>query len=237
MKTTTHKLSRCLLSALLALLLAVFASNQAEAITFSNPAPIAIPAVGSPNQIGPGAPSPSLIAVAGLSGNITDLTVSLFGLTHSIREDVDLLLVGPTGLTVLLMSDISPGTGGGFNNLNFTFMDGAPSLPAGFVPIMSGTYSPTNYNGNDGANDIFTGAPAGPYGSSLAAFIGTNGNGAWQLFSQDDATGDIGQISGGWSLNVTTAGAAGVPETGSTLLLLSLAVGGIFVARRKVSIE
>jgi Ca2+-binding RTX toxin-like protein len=71
-------------------------------------------------------------------------------------------------------------------------------LPDG-SQITSGTYRPTDYQ----VGDTFpTPAPAGPYGTALSAFNGTNPNGAWQLFVQDDTGWDSGSIAGGWSLTI-----------------------------------
>ncbi len=85
----------------LILLLAVFAFNPANAQTFSNPAPILVPGTGT---IGNANPYPSNITVAGVL-NITNLSITLFGLTHTFPADIDILLVSPTGLTVILLSD------------------------------------------------------------------------------------------------------------------------------------
>ncbi len=219
----THPAPRRFLSTTLVLLLAVFAFNRASGQTFSNATPIIIPATGTS---GPAAPYPSNINVFGLTGNVTSLTVSLFSLNHTFPDDIDILLVGPTGVSLLLMSD----TGGALDlaGVNLTFMDGAPFLPDG-LQIVSGTFAPTNF----GTGDTFPApAPAGPYGSMLANFNGTNGNGIWSLFVLDDLGGDIGNINGGYALNFN--GAVTVPETGSTLLLLGLTVGGIVAARRKI---
>ena len=93
----------------------------------SNPAAIAIPATGSPNQIGPAAPYPSSITVSGLTGLVTDVDLHLFGVTHSATGDIDMLLVGPGGHNLIVMSDVS--TGGGWHNINatITFDDSATS--------------------------------------------------------------------------------------------------------------
>ena len=73
--------------------------------TFSNAAPIAIPATGSPNQVGPADPYPSSIAVAGMTGPVTKVTYSFNNLTHPTLNDVDALLVAPTGANLVVLSD------------------------------------------------------------------------------------------------------------------------------------
>ncbi|CAD5966035.1 Thermitase [Planktothrix agardhii] len=161
---------------------------------FTNPNSITIPSSGSAS------PYPSTINVSGVSGNIANIQVSLSGLSHTWPDDVDMFLRGPGGQKVMLMSDA-----GGFadlNNVNLTFRDSASgTLPDG-SQITSGTYRPTDYQ----VGDTFpTPAPAGPYGTALSAFNGTNPNGAWQLFVQDDMGGDSGSIAGGWSLTIQSA--------------------------------
>jgi uncharacterized repeat protein (TIGR01451 family) len=52
-------------------------------------------------------------------------------------------------------------------------------------------------------------APAPPYGSTMSAMNGSNPNGNWYLFVQDDQTFNSGAISNGWVLAVTTANPIG----------------------------
>ena len=160
--------------------------------TFSNFSSISIPD-------GNASPYPSTIAVAGMSGLITNVTVKLNGLSHTYPDDLDLLLVGPGGQKVLLMSD----AGGGFDvgNVNLTFDSAATSSLPNNAQILSSTYLPTNY----GSSDSFSApAPMEPYGTSLSEFNGTTPNGSWQLFVVDDEALDIGSIAGGWQLIITT---------------------------------
>jgi subtilisin-like proprotein convertase family protein len=182
------------MGAILALMLALGAA-PAGAATFSNTGSIAIPATGT---TGPANPYPSAIAVSGLTGAVTDVKATLTGLSHTWPGDIQVLLVGPSGQNVVLLS----GVGGATDvvNANLTFEDAAPTV----VPsiIVSGTYRPT-------AATPFVGpppAPPSPYGVALAIFNGTVGNGTWKLFVHDSTSGDTGSISGGWSLDITTNG-------------------------------
>jgi subtilisin-like proprotein convertase family protein len=153
-------------------------------------------------------PYPSNITVSGQS-TITKLTVSISNFSHTFPDDVDILLVGPTGATCLLMADCG---GSDFvNNLNLTFDDSFLPLPDD-SQISSGTYSPTKGTCPGGGSNCVpanfpTGAPAGPYGASLSTFNGTNPNGTWQLYVIDDSGGDNGLISGGWALTFNTPSA------------------------------
>lgn len=158
-------------------------------ITFSNSSSIIIQDDSAAN------PYPATINVQGMpTNNISGLTVSLYGLSHTYPADIDILLVGPTGQKTLLMSD----TGGGNDivNVNLTFDDNAAnSVPAN--TITSGAYQPTN----SGATDNFANpAPASPYSVTLSVFNNTNVNGDWKLYIMDDTGGDDGLISGGWNI-------------------------------------
>jgi subtilisin-like proprotein convertase family protein len=162
------------------------------------PPPVANPASVSIPNSGAATPYPSTINVSGISGPVTKVTATLHGLTHTFPGDLDVLLVGPGGQKVILMSDAGSGTD--VSNITLTFEDGAP--PASLTALVSGTFAPTN----SGTGDTFPApAPAGPYGTALSAFNGVNPNGVWQLFIVDDASGDLGTLAGGWSLKFTAA--------------------------------
>jgi len=199
-------LFRTLLIGALILIALLFGGSRTQAaitLAFSNSTAITIP-----NNPGVISPYPSTISVSGLAGLVTDVDVTLFSISHSRPDDLDILLVGPGGQTVIILSDacgnVNPG------GVSYTFSDQAASLLGNTDPnvncITTGTYQPVNYD----AGDTF-GAPApGPaYGTALSNFNGTNPNGTWSLYVVDDiTTGSIGTIGGGWSLTITTDGTA-----------------------------
>jgi subtilisin-like proprotein convertase family protein len=156
----------------------------------------------------PVTPYPSRIFVTGLSGSISKVTVDLKNLSHTNPDDLDILLVGPGGEKVLLMSDA--GGTADVSNINVTFDDAFPLIPDG-GPLASGSYKPSDYSP---ADTFPAPAPAGPYSSLLSAFNGTSANGTWSLYVFDDGTGaDAGQIAGGWCLDFTTTSDAPTTTT------------------------
>lgn len=171
-------------------------SALAKAHTFANSAPIAIPMGAAPAS-----PYPSAIAVSGLTTPVTSVRVELHGLSHTVPDDVDILLVGPTGVTVLLMSDA--GGAAAITGVDLTFADGPAALPDD-LEITPGTYSPSNYPGTEGPTDFFFGpAPSPSYGATLSVLSGTQANGTWNLYVQDDGSNsDAGTIAAGWSLTI-----------------------------------
>ena len=177
----------------------VNASSTATA-SFTNAAPITIP------DSGAASPYPSTINVSGTSGTISNVTVTLKGLSQTWASDVDVLLVGPTGQKLVVMSDAGSGTA---NNVTLTLSDtAAAALPAS--GLVSGTFRPTNLTDDSpGGDDFPAPAPIAPYGSTFATFDGTAANGSWSLYVFDDGPGDEGSFAGGWSLTVTTLSGGG----------------------------
>lgn len=164
-------------------------------IIFSNSATLMIP-----NTNGPAVPYPSTIAVSNVAGAITKLTVKLDGVSHSWPTDLDILLVGPGGQNVMLVSDC--GGGVTVTNVTWTFDDDA----LGSMPLLTylgdGTYLPSNYGTSDPMNAP---APASPHGTTLAAFNGSDPNGLWRLYVMDDESVDSGSIARGWSLSIAVS--------------------------------
>ncbi|MDB9549798.1 S8 family serine peptidase, partial [Dolichospermum circinale] len=172
---------------------------------FTNPNNITIPDVGASN------PYPSIINVSGLTGNITSLKVTLTNLSHTWPDDIDVLLVSPTGAKSLLMSDV--GGWNGLQNVTLTFDPTATANLPDEGQITSGSYKPTDFESGDLFNSP---APVGPYGTDFSVFNNTNPNGNWSLYVMDDVGGDSGSIAGGWSLNIGTVTATPVVTVAAT---------------------
>jgi hypothetical protein len=106
----------------------------------------------------------------------------------------------------------------GVSGVNLAFGDAGDSPLPDNSQISSGTYKPSQGTADAGgcvAPSTYPDAPAGPYGSTLADFNGTNPTGAWSLYVIDDTPGDVGSISG-WSLDIATVAASSYarPPTG-----------------------
>lgn len=171
--------------------------------SFSNAGAISIPSGGNAS------PYPQSISVSSV-GTIAKVSVTVTGFTHTYPQDVDVLLVGPGGQSVVLMSDT--GLGNNVSNLTLRFDDGAASF-LDQSTLISGTYKPTNISDGEGGDSYPSPAPPSGYSSALSVFNGTNADGTWHLYVVDDFSGDAGSISGGWSLTFTTTNSDYVPAT------------------------
>ncbi len=147
---------------------------------------------------GPATPFPSTIVVAGTTGAISKVVVTLHEFSHPLPDQVDVMLRGPGGQTVTLLSDT-----GGLNPVQgatLVFDGASTNRLSDNGPIVAGTYSPTNH----GSPDAYPlPAPAPPYGASLDLFKGTSAEGTWELFVLDDTLRDGGSL-GGWTLAIET---------------------------------
>lgn len=181
----------------------------AWAVVFTNAGTITI---NDATAIGTGNPYPSNITVAGMTGNITNVTLRLGNINHTFPDDLDVMLVAPNGSNLLVMSDVGGSDDAYFRNL--TIDDAAATLMTDAAGFASGSYQPTNI----GAGDTFP-APAPTPGANTtlaAAFNGIAANGVWSLYVVDDLGVDTGTIGDGWSLTVTTAGSLATTFTNGT---------------------
>jgi hypothetical protein len=163
---------------------------------FANTQPITIP-----TTVGTASPYPVTNIVSGVEGTVAGVTVTLAQLTHGYPADLDILLVGPRGQKVILMSDA--GGSVSVTDVRLTFDDRAtnnlPFNPNASQGLTNGTYRPSNYTGSA---DEFPNAPAGPVSTNLSVFAGTDPNGPWTLYVVDTFSGFGGRISGGFIINI-----------------------------------
>ncbi len=199
-------------------LVAYAMQDDAVQTVFSNPAAIVCAdRVSNGAGTNPGLPPagvyPSTVTVAGLTGTVSKITVT-FAITSTFPDDLDVLLIGPTGARSIVISDA--GGSGDHTNLSYTFdQTAATAFPdAGTTPIPVGTYRPGNYIGlatpEPGGQDNFPTPGPGltSYTADFNVFNGTNPNGVWSLYVVDDQQIDLNSLPGGWSIDITTAGGA-----------------------------
>jgi subtilisin-like proprotein convertase family protein len=165
---------------------------------------------GAPDALVPGggtegiaSPNPLTRTVSGRGGVVSDVDVSLAGIYHSKPQDLDLLLVGPQGQKVMLMSDAC-GTSK-LADANFTWSDESPVGMQATGCVGEGTFTPSDYI----PGETVPTAPAGPYETSLSAFDGTVPDGEWRLYAHDDETGGSGFFAERFRLTITRR--AGTP--------------------------
>lgn len=187
----------------------------------------------------PAAPYPSTITVSGAPIFVTDVNVILTGITHDFGDDIDMLLVGPTGKTVVLISDA--GNGDPVTAADITLDDAAGAPLPDESALTTGTYKPSNYfsatagcpNEDPDPFPAPAPVPAPVYGSLLSGFNGTNPNGDWDLYVLDDCTlfAPTGSIAT-WSLEITAT-----PTAVRVSQLRATARGGSVAVRWRTAAE
>lgn len=144
-------------------------------------------------------PFPSVKHVTGAPANVSKVTVTLKGFTHSFPDDVLIMLLHqPTGLTCYLLAN----AGGNIaaNNIDVVLDDAAGSQIPDAGPMVAGTFQCSAYLP---AAALPSPAPAAPYGVNLSVFNGIDGNGSWAIFAGDDSSLNSGQIALGWDITIT----------------------------------
>lgn len=153
---------------------------------------------------------PMTLDVSNITGSVIRVSVKLTGVTHEFPRDMDILLVGPTGEAVMLLSDAGGGSNDALSSADLMFDDSGAVVANRDVGLVPGaSYTPINL---DPVNDVLLPpAPPGPFGTSLSAFANLPPEGTWSLYFMDDwASDDIGSL-GGFSLAFTTTQTATIP--------------------------
>ena len=180
--------------------LGMLLSGSAIAQTYSNAAGFSVGTVA-----GPFTPYSSTITVAGGPATVGAMTIDIIGLSHTWPSDIDVMLVGPNGDAMIIMSDAGSGTD--VTDVSYSIFDGAATA-FNLTQNLSGSYRPYNNGGADGmpapAPAVYgDAAPAGA-ATLFSTFGGDVADGDWTLFLQDDAGGDAGTITGGWSITFSS---------------------------------
>ncbi len=184
------------------------------------------PVVGS-TVAAPSSPYPSAITVSGLSGTITDVNMSFVGVTtHGDNnnppqhwpEDMDIMASAPDNSNVILMSDAGGDneiSTGPLSNVNLTFDDQAANQLPADTKITSGTWRPVNdsdTNETDPVDSWPAPAPAPSLSTLLSTFNTKNPNGVWNLWAVDDMNQGATDLTGGWCIDIVTAGGGSTPK-------------------------
>jgi hypothetical protein len=166
--------------------------------------PLAIHIPGSPtNSSGPAERYPATINVRGQSNNFSRVEVTLHNLRHAYPADLDILLVGPTGTKIMLMSSAGGSTTVSNATLRFHPNWYAQQLGYGYAPQQGAIPSnqTSNYKcSNHGGLAELPGAPPGPYSTDLNDLSGSNPNETWELYIYDHKANHTGVLQDSWNL-------------------------------------
>lgn len=125
---------------------------------------------------------------------VTDVNVTLDGLTHTFWNDLRFVLNhGATSVTLIDNSG-----GGSDPNGSFTF-DDAASTPSTAINTAGGLFSPLQ---------------------SLSAFNGASSAGTWNLSVIDEVGADAGRLTG-WTLSLDGYDRGAVPEPATWAMMLA----------------
>lgn len=170
--------------------------SQSQTVTqqFSNPVKIQVDGTTNASLY------PSTITVSGMPAALTGLRIGLNELI-GLQADFDILLEGPDGTRVVLLSDVSAALTFALYDIDFD-LEAERAWPGDM--ISDSLFLPSN------VEDLPDNWPAPGPGDwqqpfpSLAAFEGKNPNGVWKLYVVDDTPAPYQlSVNKGWDLRLT----------------------------------
>jgi hypothetical protein len=191
-------------------------SAGATVLEAANPTPILIAADGSCCVAQPASPYPSSIGVAGASGGVTEVEVTLWGLKDTNAEGLQALLVGPGGHRIVLMASYDTGRHVTLNT-DWSFATFGQPVEC---PEPEGRFR------TGGATDPFDcglseplpePAPPGPYAERLEDLGSGGANGEWKLYVANEGADGEGSMAMGWSLKLDVQPIGGLPLPQNTV--------------------
>ena len=171
----------------------------------------------------PAVPYPSTITVSGGPVQIGSIRVTLYDVTHQLPDNMDFLLVGPTGIKYIFMADAG-GPTALTTPATLTFSDNAPTAIPNNGPLVTGSFKPVSWEAPQ--SSFAAPAPPAPYiepgptgvPTMRSAFGFTNANGNWNLYARDDNGTFNPEVLSGlvscWGLEFLQTTAAGVSLSG-----------------------
>jgi hypothetical protein len=164
-----------------------------------------LPAPAQSSGAGPAERYPATINVRGQPTNgLSRVEVTLNDLRHARVEDLDILLVSPSGAKIILVSDA--GASYGVTNTTLVFHPNeewypAPPETTALPANQTLHYSTSNYGSPEESQ--IPQAPTGPYNATLDNLPATdaNPNGVWRLYIYDDKSGQTGVLQESWSIH------------------------------------
>jgi hypothetical protein len=179
------------------------------------------------------------VTVSGYHGNISGMRVTLFGVSATTADDLDVLLVDPAGHKYALVGDVGGATN--LNNVSLTLEDNGS---AGSIPDSAAFTEGRNYQPTNCVSPVtdFTGSPegtivepgCGPVSVNTmgGTFGGQNPNGAWTLYVRNDGGGAFGASSvsaAGWGIQFIAPTAAPVSISGRVMTANGQGISGAVV--------
>jgi subtilisin-like proprotein convertase family protein len=143
---------------------------------------------------------PSEVVVSNVTGLIGKARVALANVTAPVPEDLNVLLVSPSGATNVLLMNAAGGDNA-LDRVRLTFEDAAATSLPNSAAITTGSYKPTGYD----PTALPAPAPALEYGVDLSVLKNTDPNGTWRLYAANSPSGVSNVIDAGWVMTIYTA--------------------------------
>lgn len=181
--------------------------------------------IGWPTTAGMASNSPSYFTISGVSGTVTNMTVTMNGFYHTFPGDIDVGIKGPDGKFVQFLSHGFNGSDAVNNTITF---DDYAATSVGSYAITDGTYRP--YDNSTADDSWYSPSPAtAPYATNFNYFYtnyaaGDYNSTNWQIFAQDNSPGDGGIVTNGFTVTLYTSASAptNTALSGVTLLFSDL---------------
>lgn len=171
--------------------------SPARRYNYTGPKIIIRDATDRPNTANP---YPAIVNIPDLVGDVASIRVEITEFSHPYPDDVDAILVSPSGAAVKLFSDTGGSTRADKVSFSLVSDSGRPLVPDQGAIVNGGVYRPADYE-TDVIPNNDPAIPSGP--NDFSVFIGKPAKGDWKLYLLDDTRQDSGELTG-FSLIIET---------------------------------